>query len=59
MCGEVSCIEGYMRNFQMTKVADALGDYSEPEHRMALQYVAQMCGSVSTVGRVEGLLAGG
>ena len=32
--------------------ADALGDYSEPEHRMALQYVAQMCGSVSTKGRV-------
>ena len=45
-----------MRNFQMTMVADALGDYSEPEHCMALQYVAQMCGSVSTVGRVEGLL---
>lgn len=44
----VSCIDGYMRNFQMTMVADALGDYSEPEHRMALQYVAQMCGSVST-----------
>ena len=28
----VSCIDGYMRNFQMTMVADALGDYSEPEH---------------------------
>lgn len=52
----VSCIDGYMRNFQMTMVADALGDYSEPEHRMALQYVAQMCGSVSTRGRVEALL---
>jgi len=48
----VSCIDGYMRNFQMTMVADALGDYSEPEHRMALQYVAQMCGSVSTLRRV-------
>ena len=36
----VSCIDGYMRNVQMTMVADALGDYSEPEHRMALQYVA-------------------
>ena len=55
----VSCIDGYMRNFQMTMVADALGDYSEPEHRMALQYVAQMCGSVSTAGRVKGLLAAG
>ena len=55
----VSCIDGYMRNPQMTLVADALGDYSEPEYRMALQYVAQMCGSVSTLARVEGLLAGG
>ena len=52
----MSCIDGYVRNFQMTMVADALGDDSEPEHRMALQYVAQM---VRTVGRVEGLLAGG
>jgi bifunctional isochorismate lyase/aryl carrier protein len=49
----VTCIDGYMRNFQMTMVADALGDYSEPEHRMALQYVAQMCGSVSTRARIE------
>lgn len=52
----VSCIDGYMRNFQMTMVADALGDYSEPEHRMALQYVAQMCGSVSTRQRVADAL---
>jgi len=52
----VSCIDGYMRNFQMTMVADALGDYSEFEHRMALQYVAQMCGSVSTQRRVTDLL---
>jgi bifunctional isochorismate lyase/aryl carrier protein len=52
----VSCIDGYMRNFQMTMVADALGDYSEPEHRMALQYVAQMCGAISTRERVETFL---
>ena len=45
----VSTIDGYMRNFQMTLVADALGDYSEEEHRIALKYLAQMCGSVSTV----------
>lgn len=48
-----------MHNFQITMVADALGDYGEPEHRMALLYVAQMCGSGSTRGRVEGLLAAG
>lgn len=48
----VSCIDGYMRNYQMTMAADALGDYSEPEHRMALQWVAQMCGSVSTRQRI-------
>ena len=45
----VSTIDDYMRNFQMTLVADALGDYSEEEHRFALKYLAQMCGSVSTV----------
>ena len=50
----VTCIDGTLRNFQMTMVADALGDYSEPEHRMALQYVAQMCGSVSALGRGRG-----
>ena len=49
----VSTIDGYMRNFQMTLVADALGDYSEDEHRFALKYVAQMCGSVSTVDGIE------
>lgn len=53
----VSCIDGYMRNVQMTMVADALGDYSEPEHRMALQYVAQMCGSISTWGRIVDAIA--
>ena len=55
----VGCIDGYMRNFQMTMAADALGDYSEPEHRMVLQYVAQMCGAVSKVARVEGVLVAG
>ncbi len=49
----VSTIDGYMRNFQMTLVADALGDYSEDEHRFALKYVAQMCGSISTVEGIE------
>ena len=53
----VSTIGGYMRNFQMTLVADALGDYSEDEHRFALKYVAQMCGSVSTVEAIERLLS--
>lgn len=55
----VSCIDGYMRNFQMTMVADALGDYSQAEHLMALQYVAQMCGSVSTIERVRNVLQTG
>ncbi|MBL8309588.1 MAG: isochorismatase family protein [Burkholderiales bacterium] len=52
----VSCMDGYMRNYQMTMVADALGDYSEAEQRMALQWVAQMCGSVSTTQRVVNAL---
>ena len=52
----VSTIDGYMRNFQMTLVADALGDYSEDEHRFALKYVAQMCGSISTVEEINSVL---
>jgi isochorismate hydrolase len=42
MLDGVSCIDGYIRNFQMSMIADALGDYSEPEHRMAVQCVAQI-----------------
>lgn len=53
----VSSIDGYMRNFQMTLVADALGDYSEAEHRFALKYVAQLCGSISIVEDIERLLS--
>jgi isochorismate hydrolase len=51
------CIDACIRNFQMTMCADVSGDYSEPEHRMAMQYVAQMGGAVSTKGQVVGLLA--
>jgi bifunctional isochorismate lyase / aryl carrier protein len=40
----VSSIEAFMRNHKVQLVADALGDYSEDDHWMALRYVAQTCG---------------
>jgi bifunctional isochorismate lyase / aryl carrier protein len=45
----VSCIEAFMRNYKVQLIADALGDYGEDDHWMALRYVAQTCGQIQTV----------
>jgi bifunctional isochorismate lyase / aryl carrier protein len=45
----VSCIEAFMRNYKVQLIADALGDYSEDDHWMALRYVAQTCGQIQTL----------
>jgi bifunctional isochorismate lyase / aryl carrier protein len=42
----VSCIEAFMRNYKVQLIADAIGDYSEDDHWMALRYVAQTCGRI-------------
>jgi bifunctional isochorismate lyase / aryl carrier protein len=45
----VSSIEAFMRNYKVQLIADALGDYSEDDHWMALRYVAQTCGQIQTL----------
>jgi bifunctional isochorismate lyase / aryl carrier protein len=45
----VSSIEAFMRNYKVQLIADALGDYSEDDHWMALRYIAQTCGQIQTM----------
>lgn len=42
----VSSIEAFMRNYKVQLIADAVGDYSEEDHWMALRYIAQTCGQI-------------
>ncbi len=39
--------EAFMRNYQVHLVADAVTDYNEPDHWMALRYVAQTSGCIT------------
>lgn len=48
----VSSIEAFMRNYKVQLIADALGDYNEEDHWMALRYVAQTCGHIQTLQQV-------
>jgi bifunctional isochorismate lyase / aryl carrier protein len=45
----VSSIEAFMRNYKVQLIADAVADYNEDDHWMALRYIAQTCGHIQTL----------
>ncbi len=47
-----TAIDGFMRGIQPFVVADALADFSQEDHLVALRQVARTCGVVTTAGAV-------
>jgi isochorismate hydrolase len=47
-----TALEAFTNDIQAFLVADALGDFSEADQRVALRYVAQRCGMVITTAEV-------
>jgi bifunctional isochorismate lyase / aryl carrier protein len=50
--------DAFMRNYQVQLVADAVADYNEDDHWMALRYVAQTSGCINLLGPVLQAMGG-
>ncbi|MGP5540971.1 isochorismatase family protein [Psychrobacter celer] len=50
----VTAIDAFMSDIQCFLVGDAVADFSEAEHRMALQYVSSRCGQVLNTEAIVG-----
>ncbi|CUW45656.1 isochorismatase [Brucella vulpis] len=53
----VTAIDAFMNDIQPFMVGDAVADFSEEEHRLALKYVATRCGAVIDTASLIGKLA--
>lgn len=51
-----TALDAFMRNIETFFVANALGDYSREEHMMAIEYVAETSGIISTVESIRAAL---
>lgn len=48
-----TCMEAFMTDIQAFLVADAVADFSQDDHQMAVDYIAKRCGRVVTLEEVE------